>query len=137
MTPDGLTCFPSARAAKPTADALAAAIEAQGLTVFARVDHAAGAAAVGMQLRPTELVMFGNATGGTPLMQEVQTAGIDLPLKLLVFEDAAGKTWIAYNEPEWIAARHGVTSAAGPIAAMSALLATLARTAETASAQSS
>jgi uncharacterized protein (DUF302 family) len=94
------------------------------------VDHAASAAAVGLELRPTELLIFGNAKGGTPLMQEVQTVGIDLPLKLLVFEDAAGKTWIAYNRPEWIASRHGVTGAAGPVAAMSALLATLTRKAD-------
>jgi uncharacterized protein (DUF302 family) len=127
MTPEGLTCVATDRAPRETADALAAAIAEHGLTLFARVDHAAGAAAVGMELRPTELLIFGNAKGGTPLMQEVQTVGIDLPLKLLVFQDAAGKTWIAYNQPEWIAARHGVTGAAGPIAAMSALLATLAR----------
>ena len=135
MTPAGLTLVPSQRGPKETADALAQMIEARGMTVFARVDHAAGAAAVDMALRPTELLLFGNAKGGTPLMQEVQTIGIDLPLKFLVFEDAAGKTWIAYNEPEWLAARHEVTGEVGPIAAMSAALATLARAAgETASA---
>jgi uncharacterized protein (DUF302 family) len=128
MSPAGLTTVPSQRSAKETADALAQAIEAHGMTVFARVDHAAGAAAVGMPLRPTELLIFGNAKGGTPLMQEVQTVGIDLPLKFLVFEDAAGKTWIAYNNPDWIAARHGVTGAAGPIGAMTGALATLAHT---------
>ena len=128
MTPAGLTVHPSQRGPKATADALAQLIEARGLTVFARVDHAAGAAAVDMPLRPTELLIFGNAKGGTPLMQEVQTVGIDLPLKFLVFEDAAGKTWIAYNDPEWLAARHGVTGEAGPIGAMAAALATLART---------
>jgi len=127
MSPAGLTTVASQRGTKATADALAQAIEAHGLTVFARVDHAAGAAAVGMALRPTELLIFGNAKGGTPLMQEVQTIGIDLPLKFLVFEDAAGKTWIAYNDPDWIAARHSVTGAAGPIGAMSTALATLAR----------
>ena len=135
MTPDGLTCFPSERGPKETADMVAAAIAEHGLTMFARVDHAAGAVAVGMALRPTELLIFGNARGGTPLMQEAQTTGIDLPLKLLVFEDESGKTWIAYNQPEWIAARHGVTGAAGPVAAMSALLATLASKAGEAASQ--
>ena len=60
-----------------------------------------------MALRPTELVLFGNARGGTPLMQASQTAGIDLPLKVLVWQDKAGKTWLSYNEPDWIAHRHG------------------------------
>ena len=135
MSPAGLTTVPSQRPAKETADALAQAIEAHGMTVFARVDHAAGAAAVGLPLRPTELLIFGNAKGGTPLMQDVQTVGIDLPLKFLVFEDAAGKTWIAYNDPDWIAARHGVTGAPGPIGTKTTALANLARAVgETASA---
>ena len=83
-------------------DRLDAEIRARGLTIFARIDHAAGAAEVGLKLRPTQLIVFGNARGGTPLMQSVQTIGIDLPLKALVWQDAAGKTWISYNEPRWI-----------------------------------
>jgi len=75
----------------------------RGMNVFARIDHAAGAAEVGLTLRPTELIIFGNARGGTPLMQPNQTVGIDLPLKALVWQDAAGKTLISYNEPSWIA----------------------------------
>ncbi|HEX4410270.1 MAG TPA: DUF302 domain-containing protein [Xanthobacteraceae bacterium] len=94
--------------AKETMDRLAAEVKAKGLTVFARIDHAAGAAEVGMQLRPTELLIFGNARGGTPLMQADQRVGIDLPLKALVYEDAAGKVWLAYNDPSWIARRHGL-----------------------------
>ena len=90
---------------------LVAEINATGMTVFARIDHAAGAVGVGLTLRPTELIIFGNARGGTPLMQAAQTIGIDLPLKALVWEDAAGKTWISYNEPKWIVQRHGVTHA--------------------------
>ena len=74
--------------------------------VFARIDHAAGAASVGMALRPTELLIFGNPKGGTPLMQDRQTAGIDLPVKALAWEDADGKTWLSYNDADWIAARH-------------------------------
>lgn len=98
----------SAFAAKETMDRLEAAAKAKGLTVFARVDHAAGAAAVGLPLRPTELLMFGNARGGTPLMQANQATGIDLPLKALVYQDAAGKVWLAYNDPRWLAQRHGL-----------------------------
>ena len=84
-------------------------MKSRGLTVFARIDHAAGAQAVGMALRPTELLIFGNAKGGTPLMQAQQTIGIDLPLKALAFEDAAGKAWLAYNDPAWLTGRHGGT----------------------------
>jgi uncharacterized protein (DUF302 family) len=103
---DGLTTIPSGFAARETMDRLEAAVKARGLTVFARIDHAAGAAAFGLPLRPTELLIFGNARGGTPLMQESQTAGIDLPLKALVHEDAAGKVWLSYDDPDWIARRH-------------------------------
>ncbi len=81
-------------------DRLEVEIKAKGLTVFARIDHAAGAAQVGLALRPTEVLIFGNARGGTPLMQSSQTAGIDLPLKCLVWQDEAGKTWLSYNDPE-------------------------------------
>lgn len=107
---DGLTTVPSSFGARETADRLEAAAKSKGLTVFARVDHAAGAVAAGLSLRPTELIVFGNGKGGTPLMQANQTAGIDLPLKALVYEDAAGKVWLAYNDPVWIAQRHGLGS---------------------------
>jgi uncharacterized protein (DUF302 family) len=96
---------------------LEAAIQAKGMTVFAKVDHAAGAKAVGLDLRPTLLVIFGAARGGTPLMQAEQSVGIDLPLKALVWQDSAGKTWISYNEPEWIAKRHGLGDGVKPVVA--------------------
>lgn len=99
MAPEGLTNVPSAFDPKGTADRLEAAIKAKGLTVFARVDHAAAATAVGLALRPTEVLLFGNAKGGTPLMQARQTIGIDLPLKALVWQDSDGKTWLSYNDP--------------------------------------
>ena len=108
MASEGLVTLPSSFVAKDTMDKLEAAVKAKSLTVFARIDHAAGAAAVGMPLRPTELLIFGNARGGTPLMQAHQAAGIDLPLKALVYEDATGKVWLAYNDPHWIAERHGL-----------------------------
>jgi len=96
---EGLTSIRCRFGPKETMDRLQGEIRAQGMTVFARIDHAAGAAEVGLTLRPTELIIFGNARGGTPLMQAVQTVGIDLPLKALVWEDAGGKTWLSYNEP--------------------------------------
>src|SRR5882672_7122072 len=100
---EGLTSIQSSFGPKATMDRLDAEISGREMIVFARIDHAAGAAEVGLTLRPTELIIFGNARGGTPLMQSVQTVGIDLPLKVLVWEDTAGKTWISYNEPSWIA----------------------------------
>jgi len=108
MAADGLITIPSSFGAEETADRLESEITARGMTVFARVDHAAGATQVGMTLRPTELLIFGNAKGGTPLMQSDQAVGIDLPLKALIWEDADGKTWLSYNDPKWIAQRHGL-----------------------------
>jgi uncharacterized protein (DUF302 family) len=108
-------------------DRLQAEIRAQGMTVFARIDHAAGAAEVGLTLPPTELIIFGNARGGTPLMQSEQTVGIDLPLKALVWEDTAGTTWLSYNEPGWIAQRHSVTNAAPVVSKMAAALREMSR----------
>lgn len=106
MAADGLTTIPSSFGPKETMDRLEAEIKAKGMTVFARIDHAAGAAEVGLPLRPTELLIFGSAKAGTPLMQVNQAIGIDLPLKALVFEDAAGKVWLSYNDPRWLAQRH-------------------------------
>jgi len=105
---EGLTTIQSRFGPKETMDRLEAEIRAHGLNVFARIDHAAGAAEVGLTLRPTELIIFGNARGGTPLMQASQTAGIDLPLKALVWQDTANNTWLSYNEPSWIVHRHGL-----------------------------
>jgi uncharacterized protein (DUF302 family) len=100
MAADGLTTIPSGLGPKETADRLEAEIEARGMTVFARIDHAAGAASVGLPLQPTELLIFGSAKAGTPLMQADQAIGIDLPLKALVHEDPAGKVWLSYNESD-------------------------------------
>jgi uncharacterized protein (DUF302 family) len=132
MAADGLTTIPSSYGPKDTMDRLEAAVKAKGLTVFARIDHAAGAAEVGLPLRPTELLIFGNAKGGTPLMQAVQTIGIDLPLKTLVWQDASGKTWLSYNEPGWLAKRHGLGHEVdATVSAITALLHALATTATT------
>ena len=108
MTDNGLTTVPSRHDVKVTVDRLEAAAKAKGLTIFARIDHAAGARIVGLTLRPTELLIFGNAKGGTPLMQLQQTIAIDLPLKILVWEDAQGKVWVSYNTPEYLQERHSL-----------------------------
>ena len=126
---EGLTTVPSHFAPKETMDRVETEIGEKGMNVFARIDHAAGAAEVGLTLRPTELIIFGNARGGTPLMQPDQTVGIDLPLKALVWQDATGKTLVSYNEPSWIAQRHGVADAEAVVSKMTDLLRAIATTA--------
>jgi uncharacterized protein (DUF302 family) len=124
---EGLTTIRSSFNPKTTMERLETEIRAKGLNVFARIDHAAGAAEVGLPLAPTDLIIFGNTRGGTPLMQSIQTVGIDLPLKILVWQDAANNTWLSYNEPSWIAQRHGVAGTASTIDKMADLLRTIAR----------
>jgi len=136
MTENGLTTLPSAHGAKETMDRLEAEVKSKGMTVFARIDHAAGAKAAGLALRPAEVLIFGNAKGGTPLMQALQTTGIDLPLKALVWEDPGGKAWLSYNEPAWIAQRHGDAAQVGEQVSevtgrLAGALAALAKTATT------
>jgi uncharacterized protein (DUF302 family) len=127
MSIDGLISLRSASGPQETLARLESAITAKGLTLFARIDHARGAAEAGLTLRPTQLVMFGNARGGTPLMQAAQTCGIDLPLKALVWQDAAGVTWLSYNDPHWLAARHGIAGGVeGPLKALTGVLSALA-----------
>jgi uncharacterized protein (DUF302 family) len=100
----------SPHSAKVTMDRFEAQAKSKGLNVFARIDHAAGAAQVGQTLRATEVLIFGNPQGGTPLMACAQLVGIDLPLKALVWEDASAQVWVGYNDPAWIAKRHAVES---------------------------
>ncbi len=107
---DGLVSVTSPHTASVTMGKLEGIVKERGLAVFARIDHAAGAAKIGKTLRPTELLIFGNPQGGTPLMECAQTAGIDLPLKALVWTDEAGKVMLSYNDPEYLAKRHGVAS---------------------------
>jgi uncharacterized protein (DUF302 family) len=121
MTDDGLINIASRHSAQDTMQRLIAALPARNMSVFARIDHAANAVGAGLSLRPTELVVFGNPKGGTFLMQERQAAGLDLPLKALVWEDADGKAWVTYSDPAWIAQRYGLTHLA-PVQAMSAAL---------------
>jgi uncharacterized protein (DUF302 family) len=130
MAANGLITIQSSYGPQETMDKFEAVVRTKGMTVFARIDHAAGAADVGLPLRPTEVIIFGNAQGGTPLMQSAQTIGIDLPLKALVWQDASGDTWLSYNDPEWIAKRHGLSQGAEAIIkAMSDALHAVANTA--------
>ena len=132
MAADGLTTIRSSYGPKDTVNRLEAEVRARGMTVFAHIDHAAGAAQVGLSLRPTELLIFGNAKGGTPLMQSSQTIGIDLPLKALVWQDASGNTWLSCNDPSWLAQRHGLGHEfEATVSSMAAALDAIARTATT------
>ena len=108
MAADGLITLRSNFGPEETMNRFQAEVHARSMTVFANIDHAAGAAAVGLPLRPTELLIFGSAKGGTPLMQSVQTIGIDLPLKALVWQDEAGNTFLSYNDPAFLTHRHGL-----------------------------
>ena len=103
---DGLLSVKSPYGPKDTMDRLESLLKKKGLTIFARIDHAAGAAKIGRKLRATELLIFGNPQGGTPFMECSQTVGIDLPLKALVWEDASGQVWLGYNDPLFLAKRH-------------------------------
>ena len=104
---DRLVVKASPYGAGETLDRLAEVLTAKGITVFARVDHAAGAAKVGQELAPTQLLIFGNPKLGTPLMQANRKMGLDLPMKVLAYEQD-GKTWIAYVRPDELKARHGI-----------------------------
>jgi uncharacterized protein (DUF302 family) len=129
MAVQGLTTLKSSHGPRDTMNRLEAAVKARGMTVFARIDHSAGAAAAGLSLNPTELLIFGNARGGTPLMQTAQTIGIDLPLKALVWQDASGSTWLSYNDPAWLAQRHGLSGTEVPIGNLTGALDAVAKAA--------
>ncbi|MGX8014016.1 DUF302 domain-containing protein [Mesorhizobium sp. ORM8.1] len=111
MAENGLISVESRFSVAKTIDRLAEIATGAGLRVFARIDHAAGAHEVGASLRPTELLVFGHPKGGTPLMQDQQLAGIDLPVKALAWEDEQGKVWLSYNDAQWLAERHGLGDA--------------------------
>jgi uncharacterized protein (DUF302 family) len=105
---DGLINVKSAHDVKQTADRLESVLKEEGMTVFIRIDHTKGAKKVGKDLRPTELVIFGNPKVGTPLMQCAQTTAIDLPQKALIWKDDAGQVWLTYNDPIYLETRHGI-----------------------------
>ena len=132
MSENGLITITSNHSVKETLDRLEASLRGNGVTVFARIDHAAGAASVDMTLPPTELIIFGQPQAGTPLMQAQQSIGIDLPLKMLAWQDGNGKNWLAYNDIAWLAKRHGLGEDLAP--AISGIAKALAKLAETAAA---
>lgn len=112
---EGFVSIKSPHSVRETLDRFEGLVKAKGLNIFLRVDHAAGAQKIGKSLRPTELLVFGNPQGGTPLMECAQTAGIDLPLKALAWQDASGQVWLGYNDPQFIIRRHDGTDC-GPVA---------------------
>ena len=129
---NGLTISQSSYGLGETMDRLAAAVTGHGMTIAARIDHATAAAKVGMELRPTEVLIFGNPKAGTPLMQVAQTVAIDLPLRVLVWQDEQGETWLAYNDPKWLAKRHGAEQGTERVLDnMTDVLAGIAKTATT------
>jgi uncharacterized protein (DUF302 family) len=108
VTNNGIVHKPSKHSVDETLGKLQAILQAKGIAVFALVDHSGEAKKVGMEMRPTKLLIFGNPKGGTPLMLAAPSIAIDLPLKILVWEDDQGKVLVSYNSPEYLAERHGL-----------------------------
>lgn len=106
---DGLVTMQSAHSVNDTVDKLESVLKSKGMNIFGRVNHAAGAEKAGMELRPTQVLIFGNPKVGTPLMKCAQSVAIDLPQKALVWEDEAGEVWLAYNDPAYLAERHKIS----------------------------
>lgn len=108
MTDNGIVQKPSLHSVDETLHKLQVILADKGITIFASIDHSGEAEKVGMQMRPTKLLIFGNPKGGTPLMLAAPSIAIDLPMKILVWEDGEGKVWVSYNTPEYLAERHGL-----------------------------
>src|ERR1700683_5234562 len=104
----GITAKPSNHSVDETVEKLKSILQAKGVTLFALVDHSGEAAKVGMKMPPTKLLIFGNPRAGTPLMLAAPSIAIDLPLKILVWEDTSGKVWISWNSPEYLRDRHNI-----------------------------
>jgi uncharacterized protein (DUF302 family) len=127
-TDNGVVTIASAHGAIATADKLEALIRARGLMLFARIDFSGDAARAGLTMPPSQLLVFGNPQAGTPLMQAVPTAALDLPLKILSWEDADGRAWLSYNATEYLRARHGLDAdAMKPVSGVAALVEAAAR----------
>ncbi len=123
---DGVVSVASASGVKETADRLEGILREKGMTIFGRIDHAAAAAKVGVDLRETQLLIFGNPKAGSPLMACSQTAAIDLPQKALVWKDAGGKVWVSYNDPRYLERRHGIAGCEEALARVEKALAGIA-----------
>jgi uncharacterized protein (DUF302 family) len=104
----GIISVKSAHDVKTTADRLESTLKQKGMIVFNRINHAQGAQKIGKELRPTELIIFGNPKVGTPLMQCAQSVAIDLPQKALIWQDAQGQVWLSYNDPSYLVERHQI-----------------------------
>lgn len=115
---NGLITMKSPHSVDATLDRFEKAVKSKGMTVFTRIDHTAGANKVDLELRPTKVLIFGNPKIGTLLMQSNQTAAIDLPLKLLAWEDESGQVWIAYNDPGYLVQRHNISDRDAVVAKM-------------------
>jgi uncharacterized protein (DUF302 family) len=121
--PSGVILIPASRSVAATIDRLESLVRERGISIFARIDFSGDAARAGLTMRPEQLLVFGNPKAGTPLMIASPAAGLDLPIKALAFEDEAGKTWLAYNDPHYIVQRHGLAEAlAANLAAVIPLL---------------
>jgi uncharacterized protein (DUF302 family) len=125
----GLATLSSTHSADETVERLKALLAKKGIQLFVHIDHAAEAKKVGLRLRPTQVLIFGNPQAGTPLMQSQQTIGLDLPLRALVWEDEAGKVWLTYHPLEFLAQHHHVVDRDEAVKALDAGLAALARAA--------
>ena len=126
---NGLISVKSSHTVKATADRLENVLNQKGMTVFIRINHAAGAQKIGKKLRPTELVVFGNPKVGTPLMQCAQSIAIDLPQKALIWQDDEGQVWLSYNDPNYLAQRHGLSDCADVIKKVEKALSNFAKAA--------
>lgn len=122
---DGMVAKKSAYSVKQTLDRLEAALKKKGINIVLRLSHDANGKKAGIPLRPTELLIFGNPKLGTHMFTSNQTAGIDLPLKALAWQDENGQVWLSYNDPAYIARRHGIADRPEIVARMSAALDTL------------
>ena len=128
---NGLISVKSSHDVKVTADRLENILNQKGMNVFIRINHAAGAAKAGKELRPTELIVFGNPKVGTPLMQCSQSVAIDLPQKALIWQDDKGLVWLTYNDPEYLSVRHGLKGCSEVIKKVQKALSNFARAATT------
>lgn len=129
MAADGLIAVKSNHSVVTTADKLEAVLNDKGMKVMNRVNHQAGAESAGLELRPTELVIFGNPKAGTPLMQCAQSVAVDLPQKALIWEDENGQVWLGYNDPAYLKARHEIEGCDAALAKVSGALAKFAEAA--------
>jgi uncharacterized protein (DUF302 family) len=125
VSKEGMIHLPTSHSVEEALEKLQAILETKGIPVFALIDHSGEAARVGLEMPPTKLLIFGNPKGGTPLMLAAPTIAIDLPLKILIWADAQGKTWVTYNTPEYLAERHQLP---GNLTQNIGFLATLAAT---------